>query len=141
MTTEDTAKIIKLCYENYDEKTMAHVLRVADYALQSCLLSQCHVGDLYITAICHDLLEDTNVSLENIKDIIGPNNIKILDALSLLTKPKDMNYIEYIKKIKESKNILAYCVKLSDMKDHLTQTETLTEKLKEKYWNAIPYLL
>ncbi|MDF2885564.1 MAG: hypothetical protein K0R54_6138, partial [Clostridiaceae bacterium] len=29
----------------------------------------------------------------------------------------------------------------ADMKDHLAQTETLTDKLKEKYLKALPYLL
>ena len=141
MTTKEIAKIIKLCYDNYDEKTMAHVLRVADYAFTSPLTLQVFIENLYVVAICHDLLEDTNVTLEDIKNIIGDKNTKVLDALYLLTKPKDMDYIEYIKKIKQSNNLLAYCVKLADMKDHLTQSETLTEKLKEKYWNAIPYLL
>ena len=34
-----------------------------------------------------------------------------------------------------------YWVKIADMKDHLAQTDTLTDKLKEKYIEALPYLL
>lgn len=47
------------------------------------------------------------------------------------------------KKIKEEyKNYPeAYWVKLADMKDHLAQTDTLTDKLKDKYLTALPYLL
>ena len=54
-----------------------------------------------------------------------------------------MDYIEYIKRIKKWADTRqeAYWVKLADMKDHLAQTETLTDKLKEKYLAALPYLL
>lgn len=64
-------------------------------------------------------------------------------CLQLLTKDKDCTYEEYIKHIKEEYPYYpkAYWVKLADMKDHFCQTETLTDKLKEKYLTAIPYLL
>lgn len=35
----------------------------------------------------------------------------------------------------------AYWVKLADMKDHLSLTDTLTDKLKEKYLSGMRYLL
>lgn len=35
----------------------------------------------------------------------------------------------------------AYYVKLMDVKDHLMQRETLTDKLKNKYTEALSYLL
>ena len=52
-------------------------------------------------------------------------------------------YEEYIQDIKNAyKNYPeVYWVKLADMKDHLTQTGTLTDELKEKYLKALPYLL
>lgn len=139
MTIKNIADIIKLCSENYDEKTMKHALRVAEYALDNILASSLLKDEVYVTALCHDLIEDTNISFGNIDNIL--ENTNITNALYLLTKPDDVNYINYIKKIKESNNKLAYCVKLADMKDHLAQKETLTDKLKEKYLNALPYLL
>ena len=48
-------------------------------------------------------------------------------------------YEEYIAKI--PKGSIAYWVKLADMKDHLTLTDTLTEKLKEKYLRGLAILL
>ena len=50
---------------------------------------------------------------------------------------------EYIKNIKENMVLYpeVYWVKIADMKDHLAQTDTLTDKLKEKYIEALPYLL
>ena len=54
-----------------------------------------------------------------------------------------MDYIKYIKKIRDYSDTKpeAYWVKMADMKDHLSQTDTLTDKLKEKYLTALPYLL
>ena len=142
MTVKNISKIIKLCYENYDKKTMAHVLRVADYALNNILANSIERDVLYITALCHDLIEDTNICIEDIRKILEPyNSQSVINALTLLTKPIGMDYIEYIKQIKSSNNKLAVCVKFADMKDHLMEKETLTDKLKEKYLNALPYLL
>lgn len=55
-------------------------------------------------------------------------------------------YDDYCKKIREAAGeskwgFYAYRVKIADMKDHLSQTETLTEKLKAKYLSALRYLL
>ena len=141
MDIYDISKVIKLCYENYDEKTMNHVLRVADYAWESPIFKSLDRIHVYATALCHDLIEDTDITLEQLENTLGVSGTQIIIALKLLTKKENEQYIDYIKRIKESKNILAYCVKLADMKDHLSQKETLTDKLKEKYWNAIPYLL
>ena len=134
------SKITKLCYENYDEKTMKHALRVAEYALDSIFASSISREDLYITALCHDLIEDTNVSSDDLANILKYNS-NIAYAISLLTKPNNIDYINYIKNIKASKNQLAYCVKLADMKDHLTEKATLTSYLKDKYDKVLPYLL
>ena len=135
------SQVVKLCYENYDEKTMNHVLRVADYSWESPISNSLDKIDVYITALCHDLIEDTDITLEQLENILGFSGHKVIVALKLLTKDSNEQYINYIKRIKESKNLLAYCVKFADIKDHLSQTETLTDKLKEKYWNALPELL
>jgi (p)ppGpp synthase/HD superfamily hydrolase len=141
MNTKELSKIIKMCYENYDNDTMNHALRVVDYIWDNPISNKLDKTELYITAICHDLIEDTKITLDQIHEILGDNSLRVINALELLTKNKNISYIDYIKEIKNSNNLLAYCVKLADMKDHLSQTETLTDKLREKYWNAIPYLL
>lgn len=66
--------------------------------------------------------------------------------LLLLTHDKEnMSYDEYCKRIKDSVNTpagkLAWFVKIADMKDHLNKTDTLTDKLKEKYLSGLRYLL
>lgn len=87
----------------------------------------------------HDLIEDTKYSSGG----FGAEYSYFEECLNLLTRPKDMDYLKYIKKIRDFSNIRpeAYWVKMADMKDHLSQTETLTDNLKEKYLKALPYLL
>lgn len=94
--------------------------------------------DCLVLAVMHDLIEDTEYLCNAL-----PENMN--KALNLLTKPKDKDYIEYIKEIRDTSHInwkmCAWWVKLADMKDHLAQAETLTDKLKNKYLAALPYLL
>lgn len=155
-------KVIDLCQKNYNERTMSHAIRVANYALTHILVKNCdvncHKGLLYCCALCHDLVEDTTVTVEEIADVITFNETSdvisydkehIKDILNLLTHDKEENdYIEYIKKIRNSKNFIAYVIKLADMKDHLIQLNTsdrlsleVKAKLQKKYWEALPYLL
>ena len=68
------------------------------------------------------------------------------ENLQLLTKGKDVNYNDYIAKIRgmaasNPKYMPAYIVKLADMHDHFAQVDTLTDKLKNKYAAAMPYLI
>lgn len=136
------SNIIALCTKNYDQKTFDHCLRVANYAVDNvCLRSSDEKKTAFTFALCHDLLEDTSVTVMEISVATGYSVSFIKDILGALTKTKDETYIEYIERLKTNKSIYPYIIKLADMKDHLVQTETLTDRLKEKYWNALPYLL
>lgn len=90
-------------------------------------------------AVMHDLIEDTDYHGESLGNRFEYFN----ECLRLITKPKNIDYITYVKRIRECSDTKpeVYWVKMADIKDHLSQTETLTEKLKEKYLNALPYLL
>lgn len=135
-------KIIELCASNYDLKTFNHCLRVANYAVDNvCLESDEEKETAFVLAMCHDLLEDTDVSVKDISEATGYAEGFVDNVLGALTKEKGEAYIEYIKRLKANKSAYPYIIKLADMKDHLIQTETLTDKLKEKYWEALPYLL
>ena len=133
-----------LAYANkyYDEKGLRHVLWVADYVGQDNLIVAKNKNDAVVLAIMHDLIEDTKFLEEN-KDVLSDD---LAYGLDLLTKPLDMNYDDYCKRIRLAAGdkvfgYLAYQVKIADMKDHLMQTETLTDKLKAKYLSGLRYLL
>lgn len=134
--------MLELCRLYYNKETFEHAKRVAEYAKNIYRLYP-YTADgenfIYHLALAHDLYEDTNISQNTWFD----NNFE--HNLQLLTKKEDESYNDYIAKIRREAVIPtykpAYIVKLADMKDHLSQTKTLTEELKNKYISAMKYLL
>ena len=131
--------VMMLAQKNYDKETYAHVLRVAHFVEDNELIPD-HLKSFCIKlAICHDLIEDTDVSLG-----LFTGDFQL--ALDAITKPEKETYKSYIKHIKELDMGEEWCqavywVKIADMKDHLSQKETLTERLKEKYLEGLAILL
>jgi hypothetical protein len=118
-----------------------HSMRVMMYVMSNTDIPEELRDACIVTAIAHDLIEDSIVTFEDLSAMPA----YIVDALSLLTKDKHVNYIKYIKNIVASRGKsygdIAYWVKIADMKDHLAQKDTLTDKLRTKYMEALPYLL
>lgn len=134
---------IRVARKYYDENTYQHAMRVAAYITQDNLIPDDKMETCVVLAIMHDLLEDTDFNFANDFGLHG-FRFYILNCLKILTwDKKNDTYCDYLINIKEEYDRYpeAYWVKLSDMKDHLTQTETLTDKLKEKYLKALPSLL
>lgn len=130
---------LRMAKEHYKQETYNHALRVMQYVADNETIPHGYREDCLALAVMHDLWEDTDYP----RDCgLGKN---FCEALNLLTKLKDKDYIEYIKDIKDTQytdwRMCAWWVKLADMKDHLAQVDTLTDKLKEKYLTALPYLL
>ncbi len=132
------SKALELAANYYDEKTYLHAMRVAGYVAQNMTIPYEYRDECVALAICHDLIEDTECKISNF-----PDNFK--EALKLLTKSKEENYVDYCKKLRPTRGTnyqnCAYWVKLADMKDHLSLTDTLTDKLKEKYLSGLAVLL
>lgn len=131
------ANVIALTnYKN--QSSYFHACRVAEYVDANPMIRGYDKDCCIALALLHDLFEDTNYDGEGLED-------DMISALSVLTHPQHLDYVEYIQSIRNTQGETwrewAYWVKVADMKDHLMQRETLTEKLKEKYWEAIPYLL
>ena len=136
--TISVTNALRIAKQYYPKDKYDHAMRVMQIVADNEMIPHEYQHDCLVLAIMHDLVEDTEY-----KPTLLPENLR--DALKLLTKPKEMDYIEYIKKIRDTGytnwRMCAWWVKLADMKDHLAQTETLTDKLKEKYLAALPYLL
>lgn len=131
-------RALRTAKDYYDHKTYDHALRVAAYVSDNKMIPDDKMDIAISLAIMYDLLEDTKW----VEDEVTFNNDFIF-KLRLLTHNKDDSYLNYIKNIaiRKDNQPEVYWVKLADMKDHLMQRETLTEKLKEKYLEALPYLL
>lgn len=135
MRISDALRIAK---KHYDDKTYSHALRVAGYIAENETINPEYRDECICLGVMHDLLEDTEFSAVGL-----PENF--YKALKLLSKPEDMPYDDYCKMIQETGytnwRMCAYWVKLADMKDHLNLTDTLTDKLKEKYLSGLRHLL
>ena len=79
------------------------------------IAEQMNTEDEIIVALLHDVIEDTKITLEDIKSYGFNNNI--LEALKVITHDKNINYIDYINKI--SKNKLATKIKIRDLKHNI----------------------
>lgn len=84
--------------------------------------------DYQITALFHDLLEDTDATPE---EILEYGNEEILEAVKLLTKEKGYDMAEYISKIKA--NPIAFQVKESDRLHNLRSAFCTDNEFKRKY--------
>ena len=112
-----------------------------DYILHPMTVASYMDTDIEKTiAYLHDVLEDTDVTVDALRKIF-PN--EIVDTLIILTHRKDESYFEYIQRVSKSK--LAKKVKVADLLHNLDITR-IKEPTKqdyerlEKYKKAILYL-
>ena len=84
--------------------------------------------DAEVVALLHDVVEDTDVTLEALKGEFGPG--RICSAIDAITRRKGETYREYI--VRLSGNKLARIVKLADLDDHL-QTLPHDHSLRSRY--------
>lgn len=83
--------------------------------------------DQKIVAWLHDVVEDTSVTLEDLRKEGFEEHI--LQAIDCLTRRENENYLEFVKRV--MKNELAIVVKLSDLKDNLSDLKSGT--MRDKY--------
>ena len=133
-------EIIQFAEDNYPPDKFQHAMRVMCYAQEMCAERR-YTGDIelsaLIIAILHDIVEDTDIQEDTLPMWCSTNAVfgeRLSDTIMLLTHDKKNDtYSEYIDKIVRSGSILGKLVKSADMKDHLSQFETLTPKLLDKY--------
>lgn len=67
-----------------------------------------------IVAYLHDIVEDTDVTIDSIYEVFGE---EIGKAVEVITKPQKLDYTKYIEQIKA--NELARVVKIADLKHNM----------------------
>lgn len=107
-------KALKLCFEAHKEQTdkggipyVFHPFHIAETMPNE---------ESVLVALLHDVVEDTDYTLEDLRDEGFPPNV--VEAVALLTHDKAVPYLEYIKAIKY--NPLARRVKLADLRHNST---------------------
>lgn len=93
-----------------------------------------------IVAYLHDIVEDTDITIDSIYEVFGE---EIGDAVEAITKPGKLDYTKYIEQIKA--NELARAVKIADLKHNmdLSRLKEVGEKdirRVEKYRKALGVL-
>ena len=137
--TPMTKIALKLCFEAHkdqiDKSGMPYVFHPFHLAEQMA------DENTTIVALLHDVIEDTEYTLDDLRKFGFAENV--LSAISLMTHADDVPYMEYVVKIKT--NPIAKAVKLADLKhnsdmsrlDRITQTD---EERAKKYKQAIELL-
>ena len=114
------------------EPYILHPLHVAEQMVQE---------DEIIVALLHDVVEDSGVTLRDLRTQGFPHHV--VDALSLLTHQEGVDYFDYIKIIKS--NPLATTVKLADLRHNsdlsrLKAVDDAARRRAIKYRRAIDLL-
>ena len=137
--TPKTKMALKLCFEahkeQYDKSGLPYVFHPFHLA------EQMDTEETTIVALLHDLVEDTDYTIEDLVDMGFDKSIT--DAIALMTHADNVAYMDYVRAIKD--NPIAKAVKLADLKHNsdLTRLDTIDEKAlsrREKYLKAIAIL-
>lgn len=137
--TEATKKAMRFCYEAHNGQFDRDSIPYSFHPIH--LAEQMDDENTTVVALLHDVVEDTNYTLEDLKEM-GFSK-EVLDAIALLTHDKAIPYEDYVLNIKS--NPIARKVKLADLRHNsdLTRLSKVAEKdLKrnEKYKRAIRIL-
>lgn len=143
--TELTNKAIRIAYRAHegavDTSGIPYILHPVHLAEQ--------MEDEYTTvvALLHDVVEDTDVTLDDLRREGFPE--AVLEAVALMTHGEDVPYLEYVAAIKE--NPIARAVKLADLRHNMDQSrfagsdrlpsEEKLEYYRKKYEPALALLL
>ena len=137
--TEMTNKAMVLAYEahqgQYDKSGIPYVFHPFHLA------EQMDTEEAVTAALLHDVAEDTDYTLEDLRSMGFPD--AVTDALALLTHDPSVPYLEYVERLKS--NPIARSVKLADLTHNsdLSRLPVVTEKgleRVEKYRKAIKLL-
>ena len=134
-----TKKALKLCFEAHREQTDKSGIPYVFHPFH--LAEQMDTEETVIIALLHDVVEDSDYTLEDLASMGFPNSI--IEALALMTHNPKVPYMEYVQAI--SLNSLATKVKLADLRHNsdLTRLDCVDEKTLsrvKKYASAIELL-
>ena len=138
--TEMTNKAIKVMYEAHKNQVDKAGL---PYVFHPWHVAESMTDEIRCTvALLHDTVEDTPLTLDDLKNYGFPD--EIINAIDVLTHRKDMDYPEYIRNIAE--NDIAIDVKISDLRHNMDNTrlpegKKLSNIKYDLYRASLDYLL
>ena len=137
--TKMTKAALKLCFEAHKDQTDKSGMPYVFHPFH--LAEQMKDEDTTVVALLHDVIEDTDYTVDDLDDM-GFSE-RVISAIELMTHDDEVPYMEYVAEIK--KNPIAREVKLADLRHNsdVTRLDVITpwdEKRAKKYAEAIKLL-
>lgn len=138
VNTKLTRKAMTIAYNahmnQFDKAGVPYIYHPIHLAEQMQTEEEC------IVALLHDVVEDTDITMEELEKEFSE---KVIEALKLLTHDKNIEYMDYINKIKN--NDIAKKVKIADLKHNSDETRldkiTIKDVIRrKKYKEALKSL-
>ena len=137
--TPKTKLALKVCFEAHKEQVDKSGLPYVFHPFH--LAEQMQTEETTVVALLHDVVEDTAVTLQMLAE--KGFGQEVIDAVALMTHEDGVDYMDYVRAIKE--NPIAKAVKLADLRHNsdITRLDVVDEKAlkrREKYAEAIALL-
>ncbi len=137
--TAQTKRALKLCFEAHKEQVDKSGMPYVFHPFH--LAEQMETEETVTAALLHDVMEDTEYTLDDLRQMGFSENV--LEALTLLTHDDHVPYLEYVSALKS--NPIARAVKIADLRHNsdLTRLDYVDEKARErvqKYGKALEIL-
>ena len=137
--TAATKRALMLCFQAHKEQNDKSGMPYVFHPFH--LAEQMDTEEATIVALLHDIVEDTDFTLEDLSEMGYPP--AVIDALALMTHDPSVPYMDYVKKI--SGNALATKVKLADLRHNsdLSRLDVVDDRAiarVKKYAEAIELL-
>lgn len=134
-----TKKALKLCFEAHKEQIDKSGMPYVFHPFH--LAEQMQDEESTIVALLHDVIEDTDYILDDLRKMGFGDSV--LAAINLMTHEDGVPYMDYVEQIKT--NPVAKTVKLADLRHNsdMTRLEVVTprdQERAEKYLAAIKLL-
>ena len=134
-----TKRAMKVCFEAHKDQLDKTGLPYVFHPFH--LAEQMDDEISTVCALLHDVVEDTDTTLEDLGSMGFPK--EALEALALLTHAPEVPYMDYVREI--SRNPIATKVKIADLKHNsdITRLDVIDEyavRRNEKYNEALRIL-
>lgn len=137
--TPKTKLAMRICFEAHKEQQDKSGMPYVFHPFH--LAEQMQTEETTVVALLHDVVEDTECTIEDLMRLGFDRTIT--EAIALMTHAEDVDYMDYVRAIKG--NPIARVVKLADLRHNsdLTRLDRVDEKAlrrREKYLKAIALL-
>lgn len=137
--TKLTKKAMKIAYQAHQGQTDKTGLPYIYHPIH--LAEQMQDEATTCVALLHDVIEDTDITIEQLGQEGFPQ--EVLEAVQLMTHAPEVPYMDYVREIK--KNPIAAAVKLADLRHNsdMSRLDVVDDKAVtrvEKYHRAIDLL-